>query len=163
MQWSADVTEHAHVTEIKNPACTGNNQNYYAQIACHLDHSQRCFNFDLATQISHADDSDSDNNDNQDHKLNEEGSHSLLSYSPTHKVIDYFEVAHTITHSPLPDPPKLLCMFASGTTAIHLATKLVLQMTIDEAVMLYELPDLHLAILDYLDHCARGIDHDITG
>ncbi|KAI6036760.1 hypothetical protein BKA83DRAFT_4485779 [Pisolithus microcarpus] len=138
MQWSADVTEHAHITKIKNPACTGNNQNYYAQIAHHLNHSK-------------------------DHKLDKEGSHSLLSYSPTCKVIDYFEVTHTITHSPPPDPPKLLCMFASGTTAIHLATKLVLQMMIDEAVTLYKLPDLHLAILDYLNRCARGIDHDITG
>ncbi|KAI6010033.1 hypothetical protein BKA83DRAFT_4467646 [Pisolithus microcarpus] len=33
MQWTADVTEHAHVTEIKQPACTGNNQDYYTQIA----------------------------------------------------------------------------------------------------------------------------------
>ncbi|KAI6025141.1 hypothetical protein PISMIDRAFT_90161, partial [Pisolithus microcarpus 441] len=163
MQWSADVMEHAHITEIKNPACAGNNQNYYTQIACHLDHSKRCFNFDLATQISHADDSDSDNNNNQDHELDEEGSHSLLSYSPTRKVIDYFEVAHAIAHSPPPDPPKLLCMFALGTTAIHLATKPALQMMIDEAVTLYELPDLHPAILDYLNRCARGIDHDITG
>ncbi|KAI6036150.1 hypothetical protein BKA83DRAFT_4041115, partial [Pisolithus microcarpus] len=48
-------------------------------------------------------------------------------------------------------------------TAIHLATKPVLQMMIDEAAMLYKLPDLHLVILDYLDCCVRGIDHDITG
>ncbi|KIK15587.1 hypothetical protein PISMIDRAFT_16428 [Pisolithus microcarpus 441] len=145
MQWSADVTEHAHVTEIKNPACAGNNQNYYAQVAHHLDCSERCFNFDLATQISHANDSDSDDNDDQDHELDEEGSHSLLSYSPTHKVID--EVTHTIAHSPLPDPPKLLCTFASGTTAVHLATKPALWMMINEGVMLYKLPDLHPAIL----------------
>ncbi|KAI6026100.1 hypothetical protein BKA83DRAFT_4050786 [Pisolithus microcarpus] len=163
MQWSADVMEHAHVTKIKNMACAGNNQNYYAQIACHLDCSERCFNFDLATQISHANNSDSDDNDNQDHELDKEGSHSLLSYSPTCKVIDYFKVAHAIAHSPLPDPPKPLCMFASGTTAVHLATKPALWMTIDEAAMLYKLPDLHPVILDYLNHCVRGIDHDITG
>ena len=49
MQWTADVTEHAHVTEIKQPARSGNNQDYYAQIARHLDRSDKCFRFDLAT------------------------------------------------------------------------------------------------------------------
>ena len=28
MQWSADITEHAHVTKVKNPECAGNNQNH---------------------------------------------------------------------------------------------------------------------------------------
>ena len=28
MQWTADVMEHAHIDEIKVPACAGNNQNY---------------------------------------------------------------------------------------------------------------------------------------
>ena len=37
MQWSADVTEHAHISEIKIPARSGNNQNYYSQIMCHLN------------------------------------------------------------------------------------------------------------------------------
>lgn len=31
-QWSADITEHCHVTEIKHPARSGNNQHYEAQI-----------------------------------------------------------------------------------------------------------------------------------
>ena len=49
MQWTADVTEHAHVTKIKQPARSRNNQDYYAQIARHLDCSDKCFRFDLAT------------------------------------------------------------------------------------------------------------------
>jgi hypothetical protein len=32
IQWSADLTEHAHITEIKEPACSTNNQNYESQI-----------------------------------------------------------------------------------------------------------------------------------
>ncbi|KAG1860227.1 hypothetical protein DFJ58DRAFT_658050, partial [Suillus subalutaceus] len=32
MQWSADAMEHAHITEIKNPACSSNNHNYDSQI-----------------------------------------------------------------------------------------------------------------------------------
>ena len=51
MQWTADITEHAHVEEIKVPARAGNNQNYYSQIACHLDRLDKCFRFDLATYI----------------------------------------------------------------------------------------------------------------
>ena len=51
LQWSADITEHAHVTEIKKPARARNNQNYYSQIACHLDHAEKCACFDLATCI----------------------------------------------------------------------------------------------------------------
>ena len=31
-QYSADITEHAHVTEIKKPAHSGNNQDYESQI-----------------------------------------------------------------------------------------------------------------------------------
>ena len=85
MQWSADVTEHAHVMEIKNPAHAGNNQNYYAQIACHLDRSDRCFRFDLATGIA-SHDSHSDNSydpADEDHEPDDETSHTVLYHSPT--------------------------------------------------------------------------------
>ncbi|KAI6011057.1 hypothetical protein EDC04DRAFT_2905737 [Pisolithus marmoratus] len=51
MQWSADITEHAHVEEIKVPAHAGNNQNYNSQIICHLDWLDKCLHFDLATYI----------------------------------------------------------------------------------------------------------------
>ncbi|KAI6042441.1 hypothetical protein EDC04DRAFT_2600795 [Pisolithus marmoratus] len=51
IQWSADITQHAHVEEIKVPACAGNNQNYYNQIICHLNWLDKCFCFDLATHI----------------------------------------------------------------------------------------------------------------
>ncbi|KIJ11761.1 hypothetical protein PAXINDRAFT_15344 [Paxillus involutus ATCC 200175] len=51
MQWSADPTEHVHVQEIKVPARAGNNQNYYSQIARHLDRSEKCFQFNITTYI----------------------------------------------------------------------------------------------------------------
>ncbi|KAG2073315.1 hypothetical protein BDR04DRAFT_1116448 [Suillus decipiens] len=37
MQWSADTMEHAHITEIKDPAWSSDNNNYNSQICCHLD------------------------------------------------------------------------------------------------------------------------------
>ncbi|KAG2071298.1 hypothetical protein BDR04DRAFT_1117707 [Suillus decipiens] len=37
IQWSTDTTEHAHISEIKDPAWHTNNNNYDPQICCHLD------------------------------------------------------------------------------------------------------------------------------
>jgi hypothetical protein len=51
IQWSADVTERAHVTEIKNPTSSTNNQNYEWQICRHLDRAEKCQRFDLATAV----------------------------------------------------------------------------------------------------------------
>lgn len=36
-QWSADITEHGHITEVKDPGTHGNNQDYEAQICRSLD------------------------------------------------------------------------------------------------------------------------------
>ena len=41
-QWSADVTEHAHIDVIKDPARSGNNQNFDAQICRYLNHQEKC-------------------------------------------------------------------------------------------------------------------------
>jgi hypothetical protein len=54
MQWSADPTECAHITEIKNPSKSTNNQEYESQICCHLDHAEKCQRFDLATAVCEA-------------------------------------------------------------------------------------------------------------
>ena len=165
MQWSADVTEHAHVTEIKNPARAGNNQNYYAQIARHLDRSDKCFKFDLATGIASSHDAHSynDNTADKDHEPDDEESHSLLYHSPMRKIVDYFKIADVLAGGTLPSALHLKHTFASCTTAVHLATKLHRRMTIDEAAIFFNLPDLRPAICDYFDRCANGVDHNITG
>ncbi|KIK15429.1 hypothetical protein PISMIDRAFT_115164, partial [Pisolithus microcarpus 441] len=165
MQWSVDITEHAHVMEIKNPACAGNNQNYYAQIVCHLDHSDKCFRFDLATAITSSHDlhlNDSDNLADEDHEPDDEKAHTLFYHSPIWKIVNYFKIAEALASERSPNVTHLKCTFMSNTTAIHLAAKLHLQMTIDEAATLFNLPNLCPAICEYLDHCASGIDHHIT-
>ena len=53
-QWSADVTEHAHITLVKEPARAGNNKDYERQIVRHLDMLARLRNFDLMTAIKEA-------------------------------------------------------------------------------------------------------------
>lgn len=160
MQWSADVTEHAHVTEIKNPARAGNNQNYYQQIARYLDRSDRCFRFDLATNIAsreHPDDNNGTISDDEDHEPDEEKFHASHYHTPTRKIVDYFKIAD------VPANRNLKSTFASCTTAIHLATKPHLRITIDEAATLFDLPDLRPAICEYLDRCANGGEHSVEG
>ena len=102
MQWSADVTEHAHVTEIKNPACAGNNQNYYAQIAHHLDCSDKCFRFDLVTGIASSHDSHLDCIDDpadKDHEPDNEESHTLFYHSPTITTVTFYNPHQCIPES----------------------------------------------------------------
>lgn len=64
IQWSADRTENAHITEIKEPARASNNQNYETQICRYLDRLDKIRRFDLATSMSdaHVDFRLSDNN-----------------------------------------------------------------------------------------------------
>ncbi|KAJ7016326.1 hypothetical protein C8F04DRAFT_1215740 [Mycena alexandri] len=51
LQWSADITEHAHITLVKDPASHSNNQKYEAQICRYLDRQDKCRQFDLATAM----------------------------------------------------------------------------------------------------------------
>jgi hypothetical protein len=43
--------EHTHITEIKNPSDSSNNQHYESQICHYLDQANKCHQFDLATVI----------------------------------------------------------------------------------------------------------------
>ncbi|KAI6025376.1 hypothetical protein PISMIDRAFT_16871 [Pisolithus microcarpus 441] len=139
MQWTADVTEHAHVTEIKQPACAGNNQDYYAQIARHLDHSEKCFRFDLTTRLASAEQGElgEDDEDQEDeHEPDFEALHVTHYYTPSRTSVNYFESAEAI--------------FASSTTAFRLAFKPSLRVMIDEAAETFGLSDLWPAITDYV-------------
>ena len=51
IQWSADRTEHAHITEIKVPGCSGNNQDHNPQICRWLDWSEKHQKFSLTLQL----------------------------------------------------------------------------------------------------------------
>jgi len=151
MQWSADVTEHAHVTEIKQPARSGNNQDYYAQITRHLDHSNKCFRFDLATRIASTEREAEEDEDQEDnHEPDSEVLHATYYHSPTHTSVNFFEVTEGIASHSIPNsvcPPRI---FASLTTAFRLAVKLSLCISVVEASETFGLPNLRRAITDYL-------------
>lgn len=50
-QWSADVTEHAHITEIKDLVRSSNNNDYNPHICRHLDRADKCHWFELTTSL----------------------------------------------------------------------------------------------------------------
>ncbi|KAF8197175.1 hypothetical protein K438DRAFT_1906124 [Mycena galopus ATCC 62051] len=54
LQWSADMTEHAHIDLFKDPAENSNNQKHEEQICRHLDCQEKARGFDLATAIASA-------------------------------------------------------------------------------------------------------------
>ena len=158
IQWSTDVTEHAHVNEIKQPARAGNNQNYYSQIAHHLDRLEKCFRFDLATHIEErlvVDRTDEDDEDDEDHEPDAE-KHDITEYStPMHQVIDYLSITKGLIWGLDPSAPKPFHTFASETTAFHLAMKPSLRLTLGKAAQKYGLPDLIPATIAF---CARERD-----
>jgi hypothetical protein len=158
MQWTADVMEHAHVDEIKVPARAGNNQNYYNQIARHLDRLEKCFRFDLAMYIEewrHLDPIvyegfSRDSSYGEDHKPDAE-KFSISEYiAPICPSIDYFSASLALLEGSTPTAPRPFRMFATSTTAFHVAIKPLSQLTLAEAAVKYRLPDLISAVSTFL-------------
>ena len=132
MQWTADHTEHAHIMEVKAPACAGNNQDHESQIMRHLDCMDKCHRFDLATTVrdagvsfSRALDSTLDNSDQQyttEDLLQEID--PVFDLSPTaRKPQDYFAIASRIANGEFPNAPRPHRTFTSHchSTAFHLS------------------------------------------
>ncbi|KAL4063492.1 hypothetical protein V8B97DRAFT_1876507, partial [Scleroderma yunnanense] len=137
IQWSADITEHAHVQEIKVLAHAGNNQNYYSQIAHYFDCSEKCFCFDLATYLQSQVNSVNQDNDEvfeRDNKHKPEPEESSLA---DHMITvwstnNYFAIAEVLCHGCIPMAVKLFCTFSTSMTTFHLASKPSLHIDIDE-------------------------------
>lgn len=165
MQWSADATEHAHVQEIKIPARSGNNQNYYNQIARHLDRSDKSFRFDVATYIEtrHRGNSTEDDDETEDHDIDVDfDSSTPTKLSRAH--LNYFSIADALARGSIPEAPIPYRTFSTSTTAFHLSTKPSLRMTVDDASALFGLPDLRPAIWEFLQRVQQGsTNHPISG
>jgi len=145
MQWSANVTEHAHVQEIKVPARAGNNQNYYSQIARYLDCSEKCFRFDLATHL-HSQGSQVNWGEDDENEVFEQGDEhesypedlSVADHMATFRPIsNYFAVADALQCGSIPTAIKLYHTFSTTTTAFHLASKPSLHLSLDEAAEMF--------------------------
>jgi len=166
-QWSADLTEHAHITMIKNPARSSNNNNYDPQICRSLDRTERCFRFELATSlrenehqldpedgnllISNSDDANSDSDDDDDDEKRLYRAVTSLG-NPTRGTTDYFSKSYKLqnrhTSCPAPYPPR---SFVAHSTAFNLARDpKCTRILVDEAAELHNIPDLRSALGDYL-------------
>ena len=142
-QWSANVTEHAHIDVIKDPAQSGNNQNFDAQICRYLNHQEKCRLFAHATTIHDLD--LAEDLDDADFSEEEE------DRSKSRKVTDYFERTRALMDGKFPTAPRPYRTFALDTVAFHLASRPTMtNTTVDRTAELYELPDFRPAIADYL-------------
>ncbi|KAF9228181.1 hypothetical protein BS17DRAFT_877551 [Gyrodon lividus] len=120
MQWTADVTEHAHVQEIKE----------------HVDQAE--------------DDDSAEDDNLEGHEPDTEPRMLIDYSTPTRPIINYFTIFLAILQGSYPSAPRPFHTFATATTAFHLATKPSLRMTVAEASIEYGLPDLSSALSRFL-------------
>ncbi|KAJ7705774.1 hypothetical protein B0H16DRAFT_1668181 [Mycena metata] len=150
LQWTADVTEHAHITEVKDPASNSNNQGYEAQICRHLDRRDKCDLFNLAISMKTELDvdylgGDEDPGDEDDHDCP-----NMLSGRNT---VDYFTYSVSLLGGEYPNAPTPFRTFTSedDVTAFHLNRDHVgHRVTIEDASTRFCLPDLKDALLAFI-------------
>ncbi|KAG1893322.1 uncharacterized protein F5891DRAFT_1131322 [Suillus fuscotomentosus] len=97
-QWSADVTEHAHITEVKDPARSTNNNNYDPQICRYLDCAEKCRRFELATGILDCGESvgklEDLDPDDEDTNVNDADVQDIfISATQSRPITNYFEIS----------------------------------------------------------------------
>lgn len=157
-QWSADITEHLHITFVKTPRENTNGRDYPPQICRHLDRQEKCRYFDLATKIvSTAPDLDSQSDDpnhvfdDQDDDWTSQLPGITQSFEPTRATPDLFAVAAVRQADPHAELfPRT---FSTPTTAFHLNSRPDLsRSTIDQLSGQYEIPDLLQATHDFFTH-----------
>ena len=178
IQWSADQTERCHITEIKVPSRSTNNQGYESQICRHLDRDEKCRQFDLATAIREAridfrhligpgDANDCNLVDdfgesNDDSLVPIDSTSGLLSHiqlaAPSSGTIqrhaNYFELADALDQGLYPHSPLPHRTIVRGRTALHLQRDPSMKLTIVDAMSKFNLPDLQGALADFLRHGA---------
>ncbi|KAG6908908.1 hypothetical protein DXG01_002789 [Tephrocybe rancida] len=171
IQWSADHTEHAHITEIKNPSRMTNNQNYETQILRHLDRLDKVRCFDLMTAIqtadicfsnpsSHTEDA-FDDYDPDDETLTTTSSllamlHETGGLSHSGRPgVHYFQMAAALSDITLPKS-GVFKPFRTGVSSSNVAFHLTRdpnfkKIKIEDVMKKYNLPDLRGALYDYLE------------
>lgn len=173
LQWTADVTEHAHIEVVKTPVDHGNNRENEQQICRYLDRQDSCQKFDLATSIKEAgvDFRKDLSLDKDGGKADEEAplvvsdTSSLLAHinpvsrlnKPTRSITNYFLKALQLEQGMVPAAPSPHRTFISGNIAIHLHRDHVgKRMTVEDTARLYKIPDLKDALLHYLHRVDEG-------
>ncbi|KAG1900141.1 uncharacterized protein F5891DRAFT_980434 [Suillus fuscotomentosus] len=169
IQWSADVTEHVHVSEIKDPARRTNNNDYDPQICRHLDREEklRCFaiattlkshpeSHDLCYDAPEEEERELDNTDYDEREPLDPWTALLEEMNHTCITTNYFSKAKklaTLGHKERLYPPRT---FIGSTTAIHLNYNLSRSgVKLEDISIDYNIPDLHGMLSNFLQCDAR--------
>lgn len=178
LQWSADGTERAHIEVIKNPSDFTNNRNYESQICRHLDRVEKCQRFDLFTAVRDAgvdfraatknfseDNSDCASVASDDSTIETTANLvdqidpvSALPGMPPH--VDYFAKAADLKTMPQSGQVSQarLHTFSSPQAAFHLNRDPSFNMPINDIATLFNIPDLHEALSDYIQRISNVKD-----
>ncbi|KAE9387332.1 hypothetical protein BT96DRAFT_837787 [Gymnopus androsaceus JB14] len=192
-QWTADVTEHAHITQVKEPARAGNNKDYEAQIVRHLDMLARLRSFDLMTAMKEAkvdfrvteehptdaEPVDFEPEGEGEGEDREEARCTLLSSSAQliaqlnsgakfggakRRKADLFYRSLSVAQNPDALLPHRTFTDGSGCTAFHLIRDPDYKtLDVDEAARLFRLPDLVGSLKDYMDRFTQGTETFTVG
>ncbi|KIJ63226.1 hypothetical protein HYDPIDRAFT_66475, partial [Hydnomerulius pinastri MD-312] len=171
-QWSVDLTENAHITEIKLPSETTNNNNYDPQICRALDRAEKCRRFQLATaiQLSEARANDvCDDGGSLDEDVPESDASddkTPLFVVPQRPASNFFLKAERLSENVNPCLPRPLRSFISGSVAFSIGYHPSMTRTlIDDVADKFHLPDLRPALADYFEHERRStqVIHPIGG
>ncbi|KAG1717745.1 hypothetical protein EDB19DRAFT_1839292 [Suillus lakei] len=132
-QWSADVTEHAHVTEVKDPAL----------LDC-------CDDPGVVGEESAEEDDELDDDANG---FPAELLSSSRSPGQPCPITDYFSIVKILQAKKVGSVPFPLHSFVVGHTALNLAyDPSIKHATVNEIAIMFSLPDLRPAITNFL-HC----------
>ena len=163
IQWSADVTEHAHIAVVKDPSRSGNNQRHEDTICRVLDREDKRLQFDLATSIRdvHSDigmamawmcnDQEADSNEITDTQPIDTPSSHLNTVSRILKsyqvATNYFESASHASTATL-FPPRI---FFTNSTAFRLNRDPTFKkISIYDVSVKFGIPDLASALSHFL-------------
>ena len=180
LQWSADITERAHIDLVKDPATNTNNQGHEAQITRHLDRQEKCRNFDLATAMAAAGIDFGDSPAARpaliasDPALREDDPPLLLNTTskllatvdpvsnlggPNRHNANYFLESALLVEGRFPNAPTPFRTFTSpdDSTAFHLNRDYEgPRLSVDAAAEKFHLPDLRPALAAYLERTRVG-------
>lgn len=173
IQWTADMTEHAHILMIKNPARRSNNVDIDPQICRHLDRLEKSSKFELATSLRELQDATHNGEDGDPMESADVGTddddtrlfHSVAKLGqPKRTPTDYFSKAHELSLSPSPSAPFPLRSFVNSRTAINLARDpKINRASIDKIALDFQIPDLHAALGDYIQREKSKLPHSVSG
>ena len=170
IQWSADTTERAHITEVKVPGRSGNNQSYNPQICRWLDRSEKHRNFALALSVQHTQ-SHLHNNQNEDEMdlldqdleadinddNDDQGDRAPHGPTPAAQHPDIFARSAWVSSNVSPSTLLPLRTLHTETTAFQLNRKPSLKKsTIEEIAIKFKIPDLRPALANYI-HRTRDL------